>query len=375
MQNKSNSWLRSLVKLLAFLSTFCLILAYLSPFVHPQTISFVPFFGLIYPILLTVQILFFLLFLLLRDKWLWYILLSLVLGGNLHFRFYALGSESDNNHGKEAGIHVMSYNVRLFGRYSDNVMEAENIRRGIFNFLENENADVYCFQEFYAKEGASDFPTKDSLIPLLKIEDWHERFSQRRSGRHNFGVMTLSKYPIISKGEVPLQDENYPYNDNYCIFTDIVKNQDTFRVYNVHLQSIKLRQDDTDLKIDSALITPSNKAKIKGVLSKLMLAYEVRADQAIKIIDHTKDSPYPIIVCGDFNDTPLSYSYNQFSKQFKDAFRESSTGIGATYIGKIPAGRIDYIFHDKDLNEAFFKVQKEEWSDHRAISCVIFKSE
>ncbi|MFN5879874.1 MAG: hypothetical protein ACK44B_13465, partial [Flavobacteriales bacterium] len=74
-----------------------------------------------------------------------------------------------------------------------------------------------------------------------------------------------------------------------------------------------------------------------------------------------------------FNDTPMSYSYNQFNRSLIDAFRNCSYGIGSTYVGKVPAGRIDYIFHTDDLSSSHFVIQKEAYSDHRAISCKIFK--
>ena len=91
-------------------------------------------------------------------------------------------------------------------------------------------------------------------------------------------------------------------------------------------------------------------------------------------MEHVETSPYPVIVCGDFNDTPLSYTYNQFNKSLIDAFRNCSSGIGPTYIGRVPAGRIDYIFHSKSLNSMDFKIQEGEYSDHRAVSCRIFKA-
>jgi endonuclease/exonuclease/phosphatase family metal-dependent hydrolase len=78
-------------------------------------------------------------------------------------------------------------------------------------------------------------------------------------------------------------------------------------------------------------------------------------------------------VCGDFNDTPLSYTYQQFNSTLTDAFRNCGRGIGPTYVGRIPAGRIDYIFHSEDLNSTQFKIQEKSLSDHLAVSCKIFK--
>ena len=108
---------------------------------------------------------------------------------------------------------------------------------------------------------------------------------------------------------------------------------------------------------------------LRSVFSKLRLAYVKRAEQARRVVEHIKTSPYPVIVCGDFNDTPMSYTYNQFNRFLKDAFRQSSSGIGSTYIGRLPAGRIDYLFYDPGLTTTGFNIQKEEFSDHRALVC------
>jgi endonuclease/exonuclease/phosphatase family metal-dependent hydrolase len=181
----------------------------------------------------------------------------------------------------------------------------------------------------------------------------------------------LSKYPMISKGEVPLQLEEGEKSDNYCIFADIVKNNDTIRVYNVHLQSIKLKKDDYELFDEQGNPIQSQTTAIENTVFKIGSAYPRRADQAKLVVAHAETSPYPVVICGDFNDTPLSYTYNQFNKVFIDAFREASYGIGSTYAGKIPAGRIDFIFHSDNLEAFDFEIQKSVVSDHRAIWCTI----
>tara|TARA_A100001388_G_scaffold252562_1_gene215110 strand:- start:3338 stop:3571 length:234 start_codon:yes stop_codon:yes gene_type:complete len=73
----------------------------------------------------------------------------------------------------------------------------------------------------------------------------------------------------------------------------------------------------------------------------------------------------------DMNDTPISYSYHQMDKYLNDAFTNSGFGFGGTYIGNIPALRIDYIWHDKKLGSSNFVVYDENLSDHKAISAEI----
>ncbi len=110
------------------------------------------------------------------------------------------------------------------------------------------------------------------------------------------------------------------------------------------------------------------------MLKKLHIAYQKRAHQAQKVLEHMEESPYEVIICGDFNDTPMSYTYNLFYSKYIDAFRNSSSGLGVTYAGRVPAGRIDYIFHSKNIKTSNFQIQKEVFSDHKAISCEFWKN-
>ena len=160
---------------------------------------------------------------------------------------------------------------------------------------------------------------------------------------------------------------------NYCIYIDIIKNSDTFRLYNVHLQSIKLKKEDYSVFENPDQTARESPSTFRLLIDKLRLAYPLRAEQARKVAEHVSTCPYPAIVCGDFNDTPLSYTYNQFNNILNDAYRNTCFGIGTTYVGKIPAGRIDYIFHSDGLQAANFRIQEYAYSDHRAISCQIFR--
>lgn len=362
----------SLIKVLTIICLIGLLLAYLAPFVHPNTFKILPFFGLAYPIILIFSFVFLLIWALAKSKWALITLGVILIGGKLHFRMIAVGSDSDSLPSEDRVLNVMSYNVRLFDLYSNETDKRYESRNGIFDYIEAQNPDIICFQEFYHQDKPTTFSTRDTLIQLLKIKDYHERYAHKLSGRQNFGVAILSKYPMIAKGDVMFTTQG-DKDFNYCVFVDIIKNSDTFRIYNVHLQSIKLQQDDYSVFENGKMQTTEKKSTIRLLMDKLLVAYPKRAEQARTVMEHVLTSPYPTIVCGDFNDTPMSYAYNQFDKSLIDAFRNCSSGIGSTYVGKVPAGRIDYIFHTDNLNSSHFVIQKEAFSDHRAISCKIFK--
>jgi endonuclease/exonuclease/phosphatase family metal-dependent hydrolase len=354
----------SIFKVASLISYGAMVLCYLAPFIHPKTLSILTFFGLLYPVLLAINLGWLLLWGLARSKWAIYTLIVLGLGGKMHFRSLAFSSSSPAN---PSGIKVLTYNVRLFDLFNPSFSKSIENRNKIFDYIRRTDPDVLCLQEYYRQDKPTDFEVVDSLFSIMGNRNYHERSAHKRSTRQNYGIAMFSKYPIIAKGDVMFESQGSS-DFNYCIYADIIKNQDTFRVYNVHLQSIRLH---TEPNIEAATDEEgmASERALRSVFSKLRLAYVKRAEQARRVVEHIKTSPYPVIVCGDFNDTPMSYTYNQFNRFLKDAFRQSSSGIGSTYIGRLPAGRIDYLFYDPRLTTTGFNIQKEEFSDHRALVC------
>lgn len=368
------AWLKRIFKLRTLLvivtvgALTLLTFAYLTPFIHPATLPLLPLVGLAYWIIISAVIITLIIWSIMRSRWALIILAFLVIGGKLHFRTFSFGSDEVNENGTE--LHVMSYNVRLFDLYNVIRSNSFKTRDKIFSYLKERNPDVVCFQEFYQQDDPSDFITRDTISQILSTVDIHERYAYKMNGHQNFGIAIMSKYPIIEKGNVAFPSDHS--SANYCIYTDIVKNKDTIRIYNVHLQSIKLQKDDYALFDENNTNSAEQSSNVFKLIQKINRAYPIRAEQAEIIMKHIEQSPHPVVVCGDFNDTPLSYCYNQFSARLVDAFRNTSSGIGTTYAGKIPVGRIDYIFHSKRIGSKEFVIQKEALSDHYAIDCTIF---
>lgn len=341
-----------------------LLIAYVTPLIHPENLWILPFFGLAYPILLFCTLLVLIYWILLRSvKWSIAVLLLLVVGYSYHFRLFAYGEEVELPENAETSIKILSNNVQIFDLYDEDKERKFATRDSIFNYAIAQKPDLVCFQEFYNKDNPTLFHTADLFQKQFSAVDYHQRYIYKKVGRQHFGVAMFSRLPVIAKGDVIFEAEDET-NYNFCIYVDVVKNKDTFRVYNVHLQSFRISKiEDDTVKTEM----------VKGVVNKLRTAYPKRADQAIRINEHIRNSPYPVIVCGDFNDTPVSFVYNQFHTILTDAFLNCGSGIGSTYVGKLPAGRIDYIFYSPELVSSNFVVQKKPFSDHRAISCVVSK--
>ncbi len=355
--------LSNLMPIITLVALIALLLGYLSPFIHPKSAWLLPFFGLTYPITLIGTLILLIYWTLQRSKWAFAVLAVILLGSTYHLRLMTFFPKDEVNLSSKQTLKILSNNVRIFDLYDTNPDQKYATRDSIFKYAVQSNADVVCFQEFYRKDAPTEFLTTKLFDENFGAVDYHERLIYKPVGHQHFGIVLFSRYPIIAKGEVTFETDD-SNNVNFSIFSDIVKDLDTFRIYNVHLQSIKMEEENLPAKLST---------KLERWMDKLRIAYPKRAEQAVKIVEHIRTSPYPVIVCGDFNDTPISYVYNQFKNQLIDAFLECGTGIGSTYVGKVPAGRIDYIFHSSGLTASNFIVQKSPFSDHRAIQCIISK--
>ena len=150
--------------------------------------------------------------------------------------------------------------------------------------------------------------------------------------------------------------------------SDIIINKDTIRVYNIHLASNWF--NNSDYLFLKNPINKKMKKGITGIINRMKESYKKRAIEVKAIKEHIAISPYPLIVCGDFNDTPLSYAYHSIKGNLIDAFSNSGKGIGNSFVN-IPALRIDYILYENKFNSTNYQKHNQVLSDHYAISCEI----
>lgn len=339
----------------------CLLASYASAYVSPDKIWLLAFFGLTYSVWLAINVLFTLIWVIIKTRYALLSLAVILLGAPIHIRQTALRFTQKETEISSNDMRVMSYNVQLFGLY--NWKENKKHRNEMFRFLRKSDPDVACFQEYFYEE-TDYFETTDTLVKILDADNVHFESVSSKHGTHHWGVATFSRYPIIKRGKIKFEKTK----GNICLYTDIVKGKDTLRIFNVHFESNHLETE----KIDR-LAEGDSTARIiaTDMFKALQKSYVKRAKQVDSVSKAIKESPYPVIVCGDFNDTPVSYTYSKISSGLKDAFLESGTGFGFTYAGKIPFLRIDYIFHDKRLNSTQFKVIRgKKLSDHYPIECI-----
>lgn len=347
--------------------------SYSASFISPEVFWPVAFFGLAYPFLLLGNILFLAYWIFRRRIQVLLPIISLALGIPFHydlFNYFSANDSSDWN--KDRVVKVMSFNVRLFDLY--NWSNNKKTRNEILSFLQYENPDVICFQEYFYQSGKKKFETRDTLVKILKANKYYEYFTDQVKDQH-FGISIYSKYEIMDSGVLDFGKSGW---NNTAIYIDIVKNSDTIRVYNMHLASIHFSKLDYKFIEDPA--QEENEVKIqksKRIMTRVRNAFIRRAEQAEIVSEHVRNSKYKTIVCGDFNDNHMSYAYNTIldSKDLTDAFTQSGKGFGISYNGNFPAFRIDYIFHDDSFLSDDFRTVREPFSDHFPVVCNLYLKE
>jgi len=344
-----------------------LLFSYAAPYISPQTFWLLAFFGLAYPLILLANAGFVIYWAIQLKKRAAYSLLLIACGFKPVMQTIELNFFNKPS-GDKAVIKVMSYNVKVFDLY--NWSHNMDTRKKMFQLFEDENPDIVCFQEFYSRD-SSKYNNYDTILQIANLKNVHVEYTSHGKFKQHFGIATFTKYPIINRGKI---DFGYKGN-NVCIYTDLLIGKDTVRVYNMHLQSIAFSKDDykyaEDLQND--VNTTEDVEHSKNILRRLKRAFVKRSKQADLIGAHIQSSPYKVLVCGDFNDTPTSYTYATISKQLDDAFVKSGRGLGKTYSGVFPSFRIDYVLHSKAFDSYNFKVIKEEFSDHYPIVAYIAK--
>lgn len=332
-----------------------LLAAYYSAFVSPEK-SWIPaFFGLGYPVILAINLLFVIFWVLVSPRHALFSLIFILAGWSYIARYFQFQGGS-----AEAGdIRVMSFNVFHF-RGSGGT-SARETAEGVVRFLKEQQPDIICLQEVRLRQN-NIFNLAQTVETLDFIN--HYQFARTSS---TFGSVTLTRYPILYMGEIRFENSR-----NMTIYTDLLIDGDTVRVFNVHLHSYGIDPLDYTI-IDSGVSTEEDLIEAREMGRKLKRGFEMRASQAESIRKMIDETPYPVIVCGDLNDTPASYAYRQLGKGLKDAFVESGKGLGRTYVNKLPALRIDYIFHSPSFRSSRFTTHDCRHSDHLPVSVELVK--
>ena len=365
---KGRSFLVTLLLMLHLFAVAGLLASYCAAYISPDKLWLFAFFGLAYPIFLIINMIFIFLWLFLWKRYIFFSLLPLLAGWNSLLAIYPFRfakPETTSN----VTMKVVSFNVHsLYGN-----LRAENqheTRSKVTEFLAGQHAVLICIQEFYAI-GEDFSQTLSKFSSSIHLDySYFMNYQEFINKRKINAIATFSRFPIVNTGYFKLQDHS-----TYAIFSDIVVNKDTIRVYNLHLESIRFGNDDysfySHLTEPDKEGTPINIGS-KRMLWKLRKAFILRSKQVNILAGHIAGCNYPVILTGDFNDTPSSYTYHKISTLLSDSYKEAGEGLfGSTYAGKFPSFRIDYIFHSRKIKSLLYKKIDVDLSDHYPITSTL----
>jgi endonuclease/exonuclease/phosphatase family metal-dependent hydrolase len=320
-------------------AAFLLLVSYVLPYLPPKSFATLSVLSLSVPLLILLNILFFIYWLLQVKKQMLLSLVVLVLGYSYLTSLYKFSSSKEIDDANN--ISLMSFNVRLFNYFE--WLPSKTVKEDIVQLIEKENPDIICLQEYR---------TKDPIIL-----DGYFGFNTTFNQSVKRGQALFSKFPIVNSGSL-----EFANTSNNAIFADIVKGRDTIRIYNLHLQSSGVNTDVKKLKTETS----------EHLIKQVRATFKVQQTQVEQFLKHKSKCTYKTVVMGDFNNTAYSYIYRQIKgKDLLDAFEEAGNGFGKTYDFKFFPLRIDFILVHKDFTVNGFKTFDQNLSDHYPIKATI----
>jgi len=313
-----------------------LLFSYLLPFVSPNTIPIFAVLSLFVPVLVIINLIFVIYWLIKLKKQFFLSTTVLAIGWFFSPPFYKI---SDKNSSLNDDLKIMSFNVKSFDLFIHKT-DTSSQTNG-YDFISEKNPDVIAIQEFYqSKKIKLSFPYS---------------YIETRSVKSKYGMAIFSKFKIISSGSL-----NFKGTSNNIIYADIVKQKDTIRIYNIHLESLGIKPNEQNFGEENS----------EKLLKRVANSFKKQADQTKQFLAHEQQWKGKKIVCGDFNNTSYSWIYNQISRGKKDAFIEAGKGFGKSYEYIFPT-RIDFILTDETAIVNQFKTFSIKYSDHFPIQAKI----
>ncbi|GHT71774.1 endonuclease [Bacteroidia bacterium] len=327
--------------------------------ISPDFSVFFSYLGMIFPFIF-VAIVFLLIIWLVARKWKWcivFLFVILICSGSIstyfpiHFKTKKI---------PENCIKLLTYNVMKFEHLQFHSGKKTN---AVLQYIVNSKADIICLQE-YAFMKSGNLLKENDIKKVLKSYPYFKQLKLDQSGNKEFnGMAIFSKFPILSFKEIPFESR---YNGSFLVELDIHGKKTT--LINNHLESNKLSMEEREEYYGLTKEFDSQKLEIlrSKITKRLTPAFKDRAKQADIVSEYIANNKNPyIIVCGDFNDTPISYSRYKIKGNLRDAFVDTGCGLGISYNSHRFLFRIDYILHSKNIKAYNCTVDKSiRNSDH-----------
>ena len=341
----------------AVASIFLLLSAY-SPLFDAHTRPVWSSIGLLFPVFLVINLLFLLFWVVVYRRYALFPLLAFLACWGTIRTYLPINLFEDDV--PENAIKILSYNTRAFGLKASHTKEKSN---EVLQYLQESDADIICLQEYIWGGGLK---KKDIDYALRKYR--YKHYHPIAGGQNGLGV--YSRFPILSATPI-----KYKSKLNGSIAYQIKVDGDTLSVINNHLESNKIMLSDVETYQDMVDAPDSHKllSGTRKLLKKMGEATAIRARQTDALLrELEKRADRNVVVCGDFNDTPVSYTHHAFHQKLKDAFVETGNGLGISYHLNRLYFRIDHIFLSQNLKVYDCTVDNAtKASDHYPVWCYI----
>ncbi len=329
-------WTNLVVILLTFLS-------YLSPYINPEYFWPITFLGMAYPWLLLGNILFIFFWLFRKNRYFFFSFFCILTGWN-HLGTFVGWNSSEEGSALKEDIHILSYNIKGGEDFHKQISQKHLGNDEFLKFIYSDRPNTYlCFQEVLQ-------------LPTGILEEKGFQYFYKLPYT---GTAIFSKTPFLAKG-----GERFDRTSNAYVWVDVKVGDQIVRIFNIHLQSNRVSGVTDKVIQEGDLQEKETWRNIGTVIKKVKDATKSRSQQAKVLAQKIAESPHPVIICGDFNDTPQSYTYRIVGAGLKDTFKEKGNGFGTTYAGLIPALRIDYVFVDPQIKVLENSIPRVSFSDH-----------
>lgn len=359
-------FLRKIIFLVALFLSIATLATYYASYIEPSSVKYIAFAGFAFPyfwVITSILAFFAIVTLHLRLIIITAVSLIFTIGGFLRVaRFDFISSKTAD----EKSLKILTFNVRgmSVSRFADGVKISD-----VVDYISNQNADIVCLQEMFFSKGQTKagYNGLKDMFPKYKYIVSEEDVKNRPA--HATGQVILSRYPLTY---IELKDVSQS-TDKSVLATDVDVDGTNFRIFNCHLESIRLSDEQLSAVSDArhAEIGDKTKQNLKTTYRKMADAFIERAVQARELVALIDSTEQNVVVCGDFNDTPISYCYNTIASNMGDAFVDAGHGIGNTYNGSLPPLRIDYILYSSNMEASTYTVDKVNLSDHYPVCSVV----
>jgi endonuclease/exonuclease/phosphatase family metal-dependent hydrolase len=335
------------------LITVALILSAWLPFINPRLLWPIGLVGVFFPILWCLNLIFIPIWIFNKKRFVWLSVAGIILTLNASYHSFGIHAAS----GSKSQFTLMTFNTSSMGL--KDYQEDTALKSRIYKTIQDASPDILCLQEFYSNErvGFSNnileikerlhYPYHYFTSDKTKWDTWH------------YGIILFSRYPLTDTLTISC-GHSAVGSGSSILQADIKLGNETIRIFTAQLQSYMFRSSDYNmiqLKDGSMGGGKSLAGKIRGTIYK-------RGEQVTQLSSLIATSPYPTLVCGDFNDVPVSYTYNTITNNMQDAFLAKGWGIGRTLSFLSPTLRIDYILAQPDFNIHSYQTFRKKGFEH-----------